>query len=66
MENKTLELEMKLCYLEDYITQMNEIVISQGKKIDRLIDINKQLGEKVSVLEENIKEPADNTPPPHY
>ncbi len=64
MEN--LDLEIRVCYLEDYINQMNKILINQGKKIDKLIEINSNLKEKLSILEENIKTPIENTPPPHY
>ena len=66
MENEVLELEIKISYLEDYVNQLNTIVIKQGDKIERLIAANKQLGDKINLLEENIKEPTDNTPPPHY
>lgn len=66
MEDKLLQLEIKLSYLEDFVNQMNTILIEQGSKIDRLIIVNKALQEKITLLEENIKEPSDNTPPPHY
>ncbi len=66
MEDKLLQLEIKISYLEDYVSQMNSIMIEQGTKIDRLIQVNKNLQEKMTLLEENIKEPTDNIPPPHY
>lgn len=66
MENNILDLEIKIAYLEDYTNQMNNVLIEQSKKIDKLIEVNKQIREKLSILEDNIKEPNDETPPPHY
>lgn len=66
MNNETLDLEMKISFLEDYVNQLNKIVIEQGEKVERLITSNNQLREKVNLLEENAKEPIENIPPPHY
>lgn len=66
MNDENLELEIKISYLEDYMNQLNDIIIDQGKKIDRLIIVNRQLHNKVVLLEDNVKEPSENTPPPHY
>lgn len=66
MDNNILNLEIKIAYLEDFTNQMNKVIIEQSKKIDKLIEVNKQVREKLSILEENIKEPTDETPPPHY
>ncbi len=66
MSDKYLELEIKVSYLEDFVSQINGVVIDQGSKIDRLIEVNRQLREKISVMEENMKETRDNNPPPHY
>lgn len=60
------ELEIKLAYLEDYINQLNSEVIIQGKKIERLIEVNNQLREKVTLLEEGGGNEIENRPPPHY
>lgn len=66
MSDKYLDLEIKVSYLEDYFEQINNVVIEQGNKIDRLIEVNRQLREKISIMEENMKETRENTPPPHY
>ncbi|MGL1894071.1 MAG: SlyX family protein [Spirochaetaceae bacterium] len=66
MNDELLQLEIKISYLEDYIGQLNAIVIKQDKKIEQLIESHRVFKEKISLLEENIKEPIDNTPPPHY
>ncbi|QEN05736.1 SlyX family protein [Thiospirochaeta perfilievii] len=66
MDKKILDLEMKIIYLEDYMMQMNKIIIEQGIKLDKLIEVNSVLQEKIMILEENTKQPLDHTPPPHY
>lgn len=66
MNNDTLDLEIKIAYLEDYTSQMNKVLIEQSKKIDKLIELNRQMREKLSYLEENISETSEDTPPPHY
>lgn len=66
MDNEIVDLEMKISYLEDYVNQLNNIVIEQGSKVERLIKSNNQLRDKINLLEENIKEPVESTPPPHY
>lgn len=65
MSNTIEDLEIKIAYLEDYINQLNSEVILQGKKIDRLIEVNNQLKEKVTILEEGGSQ-IENKPPPHY
>lgn len=64
--DKIEELEIKIAYLEDYINQLNDVVLVQGKKIDRLIEVNNQLREKVTLLEEGGGNEIENRPPPHY
>lgn len=66
MNNDIEKLEIKVSYLEDYMNELNKIVIEQEKKIDRLIDVNRTLIDKVYSLEESIKDSSEETPPPHY
>ena len=66
MDDKLLNFEIKIAYLEDFVNQLNTIVTDQGVSIERLIEINKLLNEKIILLEQNSKETRENTPPPHY
>ena len=67
MENRTIELEIRLTHLEDTIEVLNQTIIKQHGEINTL-----QL--QVSILEKKIKtsqsSPVDHeseeTPPPHY
>lgn len=66
MNEEIIKLEMKIAYLEDFLNELNTVVMEQGKKIDALIKVNKELKQKVEILEENHGEGIPNTPPPHY
>lgn len=67
MENRVIELEIRLTHLEETIEVLNKTVIRQHEEIDLL-----QL--QVSVLEKKIKasqsspvaHESEETPPPHY
>lgn len=67
MENRTIELEIRLTHLEDTIEILNQTVIKQHDEINML-----QL--QVSILEKKIKASqsspvaleSEETPPPHY
>ncbi|NOQ89328.1 MAG: lysis protein [Gammaproteobacteria bacterium] len=67
MENRIIELEIRLTHLEETIEVLNKTVIRQHEEIDLL-----QL--QVSILEKKIKtsqsspvaHESEETPPPHY
>jgi len=67
MENRVIELEIRLTHLEETIEVLNKTVIKQHEEIDLL-----QL--QVSILEKKIKasqsspvaHESEETPPPHY
>jgi SlyX protein len=67
MENRVIELEIRLTHLEETIEVLNKTVIRQHEEIDLL-----QL--QVSILEKKIKASQsspvahenEETPPPHY
>jgi SlyX protein len=59
-------LETKIAYLEKYLSELNSIVMDHEKEIDRLKILNGYLKEKISNIEEGLKENIESTPPPHY
>ncbi|MGM0601673.1 MAG: SlyX family protein [Candidatus Rifleibacteriota bacterium] len=65
MEAGIVELEKRLTYLEKYVDELNEVVISQGKIIDRLKAEVKVLRDKDGESEVDASRPADEKPP-HY
>ncbi|MGN0739339.1 MAG: SlyX family protein [Treponema sp.] len=65
IEQRFITLETKFAYLEDFVSDLQEAVVSQGKEIDRLKIENKFMAEKISELMENAEE-IPNRKPPHY
>lgn len=66
MENRLIELEIKLSYAEDLLEELNRVVVRQQAQID-------QLGQQVILLSQQFREmapaegenPRDQIPP-HY
>jgi SlyX protein len=65
METEMLELEKRITYLEKYVDELNDVVISQGKIIDRLTAEVKAIRNKGNESELDASRPADEKPP-HY
>lgn len=63
-ENRLIDIEMALTENERQIEDLNQVIISQGKQIDRLV---KQVQYLFSQLNQDIVKPQnEETPPPHY
>ncbi|HNX23775.1 MAG TPA: SlyX family protein [Spirochaetota bacterium] len=62
-EERIIALESKIAYLENYINELNEVVIEQEKSIKKIAleadEIRKQIASGKEALPENEK-------PPHY
>ncbi|MEX0962616.1 MAG: SlyX family protein [Pseudohongiellaceae bacterium] len=69
MEEKFIELEMKISYQEDLLSDLNEIVIKQQRHLD-------EVSRELSLLKDQLQEAlergsaqgdlAHNEQPPHY
>ena len=64
IEERFITLETKFAYLEDFVSKLQEVVLSQNKTIDKLVVENKKLIEKINDLQDNEEIP--NRRPPHY
>lgn len=64
VDQRFINLETKMLYLEDFVSQLQKEVVSQQKLIDVLRAENKILSGKIQDLSENIEIP--NRKPPHY
>lgn len=67
IENKIEELEIQLIHQEDTISDLNDVILSQQKTIasheSRLLKMESAIN---SVSLSNIKDPSEESPPPHY
>ena len=79
MENEITSIQETLAYQEQQISDLSEIVITQGKEIEDLKFYIKKLEHKIEVIEEDIAEESEDgnsglsvseqaarDKPPHY
>lgn len=65
MDERIRELEVKITFLEDYVSKQNEVIVEQGRQIDRLCKALRQLAEKAESFGSGDSMPA-NEKPPHW
>ena len=67
IEDRLVDIEMKLSYQEETIRELNSVVCEQQKQIDQLESTYKVFESQVKNLSEAIGEKAPaNEKPPHY
>ena len=65
IEDKFISLETKIAYLEEFTSELQNVVVEHTKTIDRLTTANRLMSEKITELIENSEE-IPNRKPPHY
>ena len=65
IEDKFIALETKIAYLEQFTSELQNVVVEHTKTIDRLTTANRLMSEKITELIENSEE-IPNRKPPHY
>ena len=67
MEDRLIDLEIRLTHQENHIEELDKIIYQQQKIIDsttdRLADLERRLK---TATENNILSQSDEVPPPHY
>ena len=67
LEQKIIDLEIRLTHQEDHILSLDKIIYEQDKLLNRLLEKVKQMDEKLkNTSENNILSSEEETPPPHY
>ena len=64
-EERVVDSEIKLAHQEDLVETLNRTVYEQGRRIDQLESLVKQLADHVRNLREAGQQPL-NERPPHY
>ncbi len=64
MENRIVEIEKRLLYLERFVDELNEVIVEQQKQLERCY-------KELARLQPKISSPVDETAthdekPPHY
>lgn len=62
-EERLIELETKLAFLENYINELNAVVIEQDKSLKRLSAEYDDLRKQINASKESLPE---GEKPPHY
>ncbi|MBO5442413.1 MAG: SlyX family protein [Alphaproteobacteria bacterium] len=64
LEERLIDIETAIANQDRIIEDLNQVVIAQGKIIDKLEKQNKYLLDMVN--QETVKPLSEETPPPHY
>jgi SlyX protein len=66
MESRITELEIKICYAEDLVDELNRTVFRQQQQIDQLINHIMTLREQVQAAVPGEQHSLRDELPPHY
>ena len=64
--NALEHVEIKLSQLENFVLELQSVVLEQGKIIDKLVGENKRMKEKVAEMANLLEGDIPNVRPPHY
>ena len=66
MDKRVTDLEMKTAFLDDLVHSLSDTIYEQQKQIAELTDKLERLSGQVKGMRSDIKDPSEETPPPHY
>jgi SlyX protein len=67
MSDRLDAIEIKLAHLEHTVAELNDVVTRQQKELDRALDRNQRLMDKIAALESGFGASATaHEKPPHY
>ena len=67
MTERIEAIEIKLAHLERAVTEISDVVARQQKELDRALDRNQRLMDKIAALEsESTSSLTAHEKPPHY
>lgn len=66
MSDKIVELEVKIAFLEQSITELSDVLYSQQQQIDLLKNDQHRMQTHLQTLDKDDQQTIDDQPPPHY
>ena len=64
LENRLIDIETALATQQKMLDDLNDVIIAQGKAIDKLV---KETAYLLSQMKDDAVKPlSEETPPPHY
>ena len=65
-DERIIGLEMKISYLEDFVRQLQEVVLEQDASLERLVAENRHIKTRLADLAGQLEGDIPNRRPPHY
>ncbi len=66
LEARLVELETRLALQDETLRDLSDVATAQWEKIDLLIRRIEALDERLAQRDDEIRDPAEDGPPPHY
>ena len=65
-EERLTAIEMKLAYMEDFVSQIQNVAVDQAKTIDKLQKEIKLMSDRIREMSNVMEGDIPNRKPPHY
>ena len=65
-EDRLTAIEMKLAYMEDLVSQIQNVAVDQAKTIDKLQKEIKMMSDRIREMSNQMEGDIPNRKPPHY
>lgn len=65
-EDRLTAIEMKLAYMEDFVSQIQNVAVDQAKTIDKLQKEIKMMSDRIREMSNVMEGDIPNRKPPHY
>ena len=65
-EDRMTAIEMKLAYMEDFVSQIQNVAVDQAKTIDKLQKEIKMMSDRIREMSNQMEGDIPNRKPPHY
>ena len=65
-EDRLTAIEMKLAYMEDFVSQIQNVAVDKAKTIDKLQKEIKMMSDRIREMSNQMEGDIPNRKPPHY
>lgn len=65
-EDRLTAIEMKLAYMEDFVSQIQNVAVDQARTIDKLQKEIKMMSDRIREMSNQMEGDIPNRKPPHY
>lgn len=65
-EDRLTAIEMKLAYMEAFVSQIQNVAVDQAKTIDKLQKEIKMMSDRIREMSNQMEGDIPNRKPPHY